>query len=242
MGASSFLMKAQGLLVSVRKLELADIFLQVVIGFPQDPSILECSWMELSENKRTVTAEELAVEPLEIYCSLLLLSRDDIYFNVVDGEGYCSLYEPRPSIKGQYEDSFGKILLVNFHGVPSAYSMVGFFGKDSYGLFHDRPFLDSAENLAVDTIISLASLVEAKNEGGDQQGGFSIVASMLSECGKFFMASQGGHRPQPVNECDIYSGSNDKDELWYLLASMSSWKEAPNGANVPKHSRRQALT
>ncbi|THU54815.1 hypothetical protein C4D60_Mb11t00020 [Musa balbisiana] len=36
----------------------------------------------------------------------------------------------------------------------------------------------------------------------------------LSECGKFFMASQGGHRPQPVNECDIYSGSNDKDELW----------------------------
>ncbi|CAL9754421.1 unnamed protein product [Musa acuminata subsp. burmannicoides] len=23
--------------------------------------------------------------------------------------------------------------------------------------------------------------------------------------GKFFMASKGGHRPQPVNECDIYS-------------------------------------
>ncbi|CAL9090875.1 unnamed protein product, partial [Musa acuminata var. zebrina] len=30
----------------------------------------------------------------------------------------------------------------------------------------------------------------------------------------------GGHRPQPVNQCDIYSGSNDKDELWYLLASI----------------------
>ncbi|CAL9053548.1 unnamed protein product [Musa banksii] len=38
------------------------------------------------------------------------------------------------------------------------------------------------------------------------------------------MASQGRHRPQPVNECDIYSGSNDKDGLWYLLASMSSEK------------------
>ncbi|CAD5166250.1 unnamed protein product [Musa acuminata subsp. malaccensis] len=82
--------------------------------------ILECSWMELSENKRTVTAEELAViiygskEYLESYCSLLLLSRDDIYFSVVDSKGYCSLYERRPSIKGQYEDSLGKILLVNF--------------------------------------------------------------------------------------------------------------------------------
>ncbi|XP_064953461.1 uncharacterized protein LOC103976614 isoform X2 [Musa acuminata AAA Group] len=49
---------------------------------------------------------------------------------------------------------------------------------------------------------------------------------MLSECGKFYMASQGKHRPQPVIEYDIYSGSNDKDELWYFLASISSWKEA----------------
>ncbi|RWV94144.1 hypothetical protein GW17_00043352, partial [Ensete ventricosum] len=73
-----------------------------------DPSILECAWMELSENKRTVTAEELAEiiygskESLESYCSHLLLSRDDIYFNVVDNKGYCSLYEPRPSVQVSY--------------------------------------------------------------------------------------------------------------------------------------------
>ncbi|CAL9138961.1 unnamed protein product [Musa acuminata var. zebrina] len=129
------------------------------------------------------------------------------YFNVVDGKGYSSPYEPRPSIKGQYEDSFGKILLVNFRGCPTTYLM-GFIGKDSFGLFHDRPFLDEGGNLAVDTIISLDSLVEAKNEGGDQQGGFSVVASMLSECGKFYMASQGRHRPQQVIEYDIYSGKH----------------------------------
>ncbi|CAL9207423.1 unnamed protein product [Musa hybrid cultivar] len=81
---SEFVQKAQGLL---------------------DPSILECAWIELSENKRTVTAEELAEiiygsqESLESYCSHLLLSRDDIYFNVVESKGYCSLYEPRPSIQ-----------------------------------------------------------------------------------------------------------------------------------------------
>ncbi|URD77310.1 RNB [Musa troglodytarum] len=81
---SEFVQKAQGLL---------------------DPSILECAWIELSENKRTVTAEELAEiiygskESLESYCSHLLLSRDDIYFNVVDSKAYCSLYEPRPSIQ-----------------------------------------------------------------------------------------------------------------------------------------------
>ena len=58
--------------------------------------------------------------------------------------------------------------------------------KDSYGLFHDHPFLDGGENLAVDTIISLASLAEAKIEGGDQQGGFSIVASMVISCFRLF--------------------------------------------------------
>lgn len=79
---SEFVQKAQGLSVSVRKLELGDIFLQVVIGFPQDPSILECSWMELSENKRTVTAEELAVVPILlnqlsmlVHCSSFIVFR-----------------------------------------------------------------------------------------------------------------------------------------------------------------------
>ncbi|CAL9206817.1 unnamed protein product [Musa hybrid cultivar] len=31
---------------------------------------------------------------------------------------------------------------------------------------------------------------------------------MLSECGKFYMASQGRHRPQQVIEYDIYSGKH----------------------------------
>ena len=62
---SEFVQKAQGLLVSVWEfniwiIELGAIYSQVVICFPQDPSILECAWIELSENKRTVTAEELA--------------------------------------------------------------------------------------------------------------------------------------------------------------------------------------
>ncbi|CAL9176203.1 unnamed protein product, partial [Musa hybrid cultivar] len=188
--------------------------------------------MELSENKRTVTAEELAVEYRESYCSLLLLSRDDIYFSVVDSKGYCSLYERRPRffwsifrLPNHFLNGGDSVVAESIATLVFMDEEVGFLSKILLVYFHDRPFLDGGENLAVDSIASLASLVEAKNKSGDRQGGFSIVASMFSECGKFFMASKGGHRPQSVNECDIYSGSNDKDELWYLLASMSSWNE-----------------
>ncbi|KAK8955988.1 hypothetical protein KSP40_PGU007958 [Platanthera guangdongensis] len=70
-----------------------------------DPTILECAWEELLENKRSVTPEELAEiiygcsEPLESYCAHLLLSEDDIYFNQVEFKGHASVYEPRPTIQ-----------------------------------------------------------------------------------------------------------------------------------------------
>ncbi|XP_074583515.1 ribonuclease II, chloroplastic/mitochondrial [Curcuma longa] len=70
-----------------------------------DPSILECAWAELLENKKSVTAEELAEmiygsrESLESYCAHLLLSRDNVYFSVVDNRDYCSVYEPRASVQ-----------------------------------------------------------------------------------------------------------------------------------------------
>ncbi|XP_020575480.1 ribonuclease II, chloroplastic/mitochondrial [Phalaenopsis equestris] len=70
-----------------------------------DPTILECAWEELLENKRSVTAEELAEilygssEPLESYCAHLLLSENDIYFNQVESKGYLSIYEPRPTVQ-----------------------------------------------------------------------------------------------------------------------------------------------
>lgn len=68
-----------------------------------DPSILECAWVELLEKNKSVTAEELAEiiygsrDPLESYCAYHLLSRDDIYFNVTEMKGSCSVYEPRPA-------------------------------------------------------------------------------------------------------------------------------------------------
>lgn len=97
----------------------------------KDPSILECAWVELLENNKSVTAEELAEvhfhsskfamfftspmfnkysyqlfqiiygsrDPLESYCAHHLLSRDDIYFNMMETKGFCSVYEPRPSIQ-----------------------------------------------------------------------------------------------------------------------------------------------
>ncbi|THU45973.1 hypothetical protein C4D60_Mb09t00030 [Musa balbisiana] len=58
--------------------------------------------------------------------------------------------------------------------------------------------------------------------------------TMLSECGKFFMASQGGHRPQPVNECDIYS---DKASLDHYMEVTESHPEA----FLPHPSKRNSL-
>ncbi|KDP35636.1 hypothetical protein JCGZ_09074 [Jatropha curcas] len=68
-----------------------------------DPSLLEFAWVELLEKNKSVTPEELAemifgiAEPLESYCAHLLLSKDEIYFTVLETKGSRSLYGPRPT-------------------------------------------------------------------------------------------------------------------------------------------------
>lgn len=70
-----------------------------------DPTMLEYAWAELLEQKRRVTTEELAEiiygsrEPLESYCSHLLLSKDEIYFNEIQCKGSDTVYEPRPVVQ-----------------------------------------------------------------------------------------------------------------------------------------------
>ncbi|EEC71774.1 hypothetical protein OsI_04386 [Oryza sativa Indica Group] len=66
-----------------------------------DPTVLECAWMELSENDKSVTVEEFAEivygskESLESYCAHFLLSRDIVYFVKVESRD-SSVYQPRP--------------------------------------------------------------------------------------------------------------------------------------------------
>lgn len=70
-----------------------------------DPTLLEFAWVELLEKNKSVTAEELAemifgsTEPHESYCAHLLLSRDEIYFTVLDSKGPRSVYGPRPTVQ-----------------------------------------------------------------------------------------------------------------------------------------------
>ncbi|XP_059647072.1 ribonuclease II, chloroplastic/mitochondrial isoform X2 [Cornus florida] len=71
-----------------------------------DPTLLEFAWVELLENNKTVTVEELAEiifgssEPLESYCAHLLLSKDEIYFTVLESKGSCDIsYGPRPTVQ-----------------------------------------------------------------------------------------------------------------------------------------------
>ncbi|XP_020252520.1 ribonuclease II, chloroplastic/mitochondrial isoform X1 [Asparagus officinalis] len=70
-----------------------------------DPTMLEYAWAELLENKKQVTVEELAEiiygssESLESYCTHLLLSKDDIYFNEIERKGSHTAYEPRPVVQ-----------------------------------------------------------------------------------------------------------------------------------------------
>ncbi|XVE61894.1 hypothetical protein DITRI_Ditri06bG0075400 [Diplodiscus trichospermus] len=77
-----------------------------------DPTLLEIAWVELLENNASVTAEELAemifgsAEPLESYCAHLLLSKDEIYFTVMETKGSRSIYGPRPT--GQVEELLRK--------------------------------------------------------------------------------------------------------------------------------------
>ncbi|KAK7286795.1 hypothetical protein RJT34_22041 [Clitoria ternatea] len=73
-----------------------------------DPSLLEFAWVELLEKNKSVTVEELAeiifgsAEPLESYSAHLLLSKDEVYFTVLETKGSRSIYGPRPS--GQVEE------------------------------------------------------------------------------------------------------------------------------------------
>ncbi|XP_050211898.1 ribonuclease II, chloroplastic/mitochondrial [Mercurialis annua] len=68
-----------------------------------DPSFLEFAWVELIEKNKSVTPEELAemifgsAEPLGSYCAHLLLSKDEIYFAVLETKGSRSVYGPRPT-------------------------------------------------------------------------------------------------------------------------------------------------
>lgn len=89
----------------------------------QDPTVLECAWMELSEKDKSITVEEFAEvsfffdflvfllrthiwflwfsqivygnkESLESYCAHFLLSRDIVYFVKVESRDYF-MYQPR---------------------------------------------------------------------------------------------------------------------------------------------------
>lgn len=40
-----------------------------------------------------------SVQPLESYCAHLLLSKDEIYFTVLETKGSCSVYGPRPAVQ-----------------------------------------------------------------------------------------------------------------------------------------------
>ncbi|KAL6987632.1 hypothetical protein U1Q18_013379 [Sarracenia purpurea var. burkii] len=71
----------------------------------QDPSLLECAWVELLEENKPVMVNELAemifgsAEPLESYCAHILLSKDEIYFTVLESKGSSSVYGPRSAMQ-----------------------------------------------------------------------------------------------------------------------------------------------
>nr|XP_043621550.1 ribonuclease II, chloroplastic/mitochondrial [Erigeron canadensis] len=79
-----------------------------------DPTLLEFAWIELLDSNKSVTAAELAemifgsAEPLESYCAHLLLSRDEVYFTVLDSKGSCAVYGPRTTV--QVEEMKRKLL------------------------------------------------------------------------------------------------------------------------------------
>ncbi|GAA0150307.1 exoribonuclease [Lithospermum erythrorhizon] len=66
-----------------------------------DPTLLEFAWLELLEKNESVTVKELAEmvfgssEPLECYCAHLLLSKDDVYFTVLETRYHSPVYGPR---------------------------------------------------------------------------------------------------------------------------------------------------
>ncbi|MCI09919.1 ribonuclease II chloroplastic/mitochondrial-like, partial [Trifolium medium] len=62
-----------------------------------DPSLLEFAWSELLEKNKTVTIIFGSVEPLESYSAHLLLSKDEVYFTVLETKGSRCVYGPRSS-------------------------------------------------------------------------------------------------------------------------------------------------
>ncbi|KAK6943654.1 Ribonuclease II/R [Dillenia turbinata] len=70
-----------------------------------DPALLEFAWVELLEKNKSVTVQELAEmifgssEPLESYCAHLLLSKDEIYFTVLENKSLRAVYRPRSTIQ-----------------------------------------------------------------------------------------------------------------------------------------------
>ncbi|KAK9668695.1 hypothetical protein RND81_13G079000 [Saponaria officinalis] len=70
-----------------------------------DPSLLELAWAELLENNKSITVDKLAemiygiAEPLESYCAHVLLSKDEVYFSVLERQGYHSVYAPRSTVQ-----------------------------------------------------------------------------------------------------------------------------------------------
>ncbi|KAL2533764.1 Ribonuclease II [Abeliophyllum distichum] len=83
--------------------EISDFFQRAQSNL--DPTLLEFAWIELLEKNKSVRVEELAemifgsAEPLESYCAHLLLSKDDIYFTVLESKGSFSVYGPRTAVQ-----------------------------------------------------------------------------------------------------------------------------------------------
>lgn len=54
-----------------------------------------------------------SAEPLECYSAHLLLSKDDLYFTVLEAKGSYSVYGPRSAIQVCYSFFYGLMLLTN---------------------------------------------------------------------------------------------------------------------------------
>ncbi|KAL2319999.1 hypothetical protein Fmac_028968 [Flemingia macrophylla] len=91
-----------------------------------DPSLLEFAWIELLEKNKSVTIEELAemifgnAGPLESYSAHLLLSKDEVYFTILETKGCRSIYGPRPSgqtstrsaMKGSFKSMLDDVVFI----------------------------------------------------------------------------------------------------------------------------------
>ncbi|KAL2523243.1 Ribonuclease II [Forsythia ovata] len=63
----------------------------------QDPLLLEFAWIELLEKNNSMIFG--SAEPLESYCAHLLLSKDDIYFTVLESKCSFFVYGPRSVVQ-----------------------------------------------------------------------------------------------------------------------------------------------